>query len=138
MKQGRVEQARRHLVSWVKAHWRAGRIVGAIFADAKSAFCSVHHPRMIQTLKAQGFLPELINIIQSFLDERETYLSFNGFDSEPFSISHGLPKGSPLSPLLYLLYNNSLMAPTETQTHTPSLGFIDDVVLILRQQPTTS
>lgn len=79
---GRLSQeALIRLVSWIKAHWRAGRIVGAIFADVTSAFPSIHHPRMIHTLETQGFPLELINIIQSFLAERKTYLSFNGFDS---------------------------------------------------------
>lgn len=47
-----------HLVSWIKAHWRAGRVVGAIFADLKSAFPSVHHTRMIKSLEEQGLHPE--------------------------------------------------------------------------------
>lgn len=57
------QEALIHLTSWIKAQWRAGRVVGAIFADVKSAFPSVHHPRMIQTLETQGYPPELINII---------------------------------------------------------------------------
>lgn len=105
-------------------------MVGAIFADVKSAFPSVHHPWMIQTLETQGFPPELINIIQSFLTGRETYLAFNGCESEKFLLTHGLPQGSPLSPLLYLLYNNSLLALTDTHPFSESLGFADEVVLM--------
>lgn len=97
------QEALVHLVSWIKAHWRAGRIVGAIFADVKSAFPSVHHPWMLQILETLGFPPELINIIYSFLTGRETFLSFNGYESVNFPLKHGLPQGSPLSPLLYLL-----------------------------------
>lgn len=47
-----------HLVTWIKAQWRAGFMVGAIFADVKSAFPSVHHPRVIHTLEYQGFPPK--------------------------------------------------------------------------------
>lgn len=124
------QEALIHLVSWVKAQWRAGRVVGAIFADVKSAFPSVHHPRMLHTLETQGFPPELINIIHNFLTDRTTYLLFNGFESEQFTLSHGLPQGSPLSPLLYLLYNNSLLALTDNHPFSESLGFVDDVVLM--------
>lgn len=124
------QEALIHLTSWVKAQWRAGRVVGAIFADVKSAFPSVHHPRMVHILETQGYPPELINIIQSFLTGRETYLSFNGFESPRFSLAHGLPQGSPLSPLLYLLYNNSLLALTDTHSTSEILGFVDDVVLM--------
>lgn len=105
-------------------------MVGAIFADVKSAFPLVHHPRMIHTLEMQGFPPQLINIITSFLSQRETYLSFNGFDSQKFKLDHGLPQGSPLSPLLYLLYNNLLLRIADTHKLSTGLGFVDDVVLI--------
>lgn len=94
------QEALIHLVSWIKAQWRAGRVVGAIFADVKSAFPSVHHPRMIQTLETQGFPPALINVIHSFLTGRNTYLAFRGFESGKFPLTHGLPQGSLLSPLL--------------------------------------
>lgn len=124
------QEALIHLVSWVKAQWRAGRIVGAILADVKSAFPSVHHPRMLNILETQGFPPDLVNIVRSFLGDRETYLSFNGFDSNNFKLSRGLPQGSPLSPLLYLLYNNHLLSLADTHTHSTSLGFVDDVVLL--------
>lgn len=74
---GRLSQdALIHLVSWIKTQWRAGRIVGAIFANVKSAFPSVHHPRMLNTLERFGFHPELINVIHSFLTERKTFLAF--------------------------------------------------------------
>lgn len=124
------QEALVHLISWIKSQWRAGRIVGAIFADVKSAFPPVHHPRMLHTLEMQGFPPQLINIIRSFLEPRETYLSFNGFDSKAFPLTHGLPQGSPLSPLLYLLYNNSQLHIADTHKHSTSLGFVDDVVLV--------
>lgn len=124
------QEALIHLVSWIKAQWRAGRVVGAIFADVKSVFPSVHHPRMIQALEMQGYPPELINVIQSFLSDRKTYLSFNGFDSNPFSLTRGLPQGSPLSPLLYLLYNTSLLSITNTHSFLDSVGFVNDVVVL--------
>lgn len=99
-------------------------------ADVKSAFPSVHHPRMLNILETQGFPPDLVALIDSFLSGRETYLSFNGHDSSRFKLDHGLPQGSPLSPLLYLLYNNHLLALADTHTHSTSLGFVDDVVLL--------
>lgn len=94
-------------------------MVSAIFADVKSAFPSVHHPRMLKILETQGFPPDLIALIKSFLTNRETHLSFNGQNSSNFSLNHGLPQGSPLSPLLYLLYNNQLLALADTHTPTP-------------------
>lgn len=51
------QEALIQLVTWIKSQWRAGRMVGEIFADVKSVFPSVHHPRMIHTLENQGYPP---------------------------------------------------------------------------------
>lgn len=67
-----------HLVSWIKQQWKAGRLVGAIFADVKSAFPSVHHPRMLDMLEKVGLHPSVVNVIHSFLTNRSTFLAFNG------------------------------------------------------------
>lgn len=64
------------------------------------------------------------------MTERKTTLNFTGFTSEDFKLTHGLPQGSPLSPLLYLIYNNSLLGITDNLDHAKSLGFVDDVVLL--------
>lgn len=45
-------------------------------------------------------------------------------------MNHGLPQGSPLSPLLYLLYNNTLLSLPDSLTHSTSLGFVDDFILM--------
>lgn len=108
------QEALIQLITWIKTQWRAGRVVGAIFADVKLAFPSVHHPRMLWTLETQGFPPQLINIIHSFLSQRATLLSFNSFESKNYKLNDRLPQGSPLSPLLYLLYNNSLLSIPDT------------------------
>lgn len=67
-----------HLISWIKAHWKAGHVVGAVFAEVKSSFPAVNHPRMLHTLEMLGLHPELLNIVDSFRSCRQTYLSFNG------------------------------------------------------------
>lgn len=89
------QEALVHLVSWIKAQWRAERGVGAIFADVKSAFPLVLHPKLIHTLAMEGFPPQLLNIISSFLSQWETYLPFNGFKSRRFQLTHGLPQAPP-------------------------------------------
>lgn len=119
-----------HLTSWIRRQWSKGKIVGALFADVKSAFPSVHHPRLLNTLREKGTNNQVLNLIHEFLTGRSTVLSFNSFTSEPFDLTHGLPQGSPLSPLLYLIYNSSLLDIANNLDHAEALGFINDVVLL--------
>lgn len=123
-------EALTHLVSWIEGEWSKGNRVSALFADVRLAFPYVHHPRLLLILEKKGFHSQTLNVINNFLKNRSTALSFNGFNAEPFELTHGLPQGSPLSPLLYLLYNNSLLETTANLTHSTALGFIDDVVLL--------
>lgn len=96
----------------------------------KSAFPSVHHPRLLTTLEAKGFHSQTLNLLHNFLDNRKTTLAFNGFESRAFGLTHGLPQESPLSPLLYLLYNNALLEITDKIETASALGFIDNVVFL--------
>lgn len=113
-----------------KSEWAKGRLVGALFADVKSAFPSVHHPRLLTILERMGFHAQTINLLENFLRDRQTTLSFSGFVSTLFNLTHGLPHGTPLSPLLYLLYNTALLELTDSIETATALGFIDDVVLL--------
>lgn len=85
---------------------------------------------MLNTLETIGFQPKIINIIRSFLMERKTFLALNGFESRHYQLEHGLPQGSPLSPLLYLIYNNSLLTIPDSQTNSVGLGFVDNIILM--------
>lgn len=124
------QEALVHLVTWIKREWSKGKVVGALFADVNSAFPSVHHPRLLDTLEKRGINTQTLNIVHDFLTSRSTTLTFNGFESQSFPLDHDLPQGSPLSPLLYLLYNSSLLEVTDSIPTATALGFVDDVVLL--------
>lgn len=124
-----TEDAGISLVTWIKLKWRQGLIVTGLFLDVKSAFPSVHTTRLWYTLKKKGCPVYLRKIILAFLTNRSTKLRMQDFLSDSFDIENGLPQRSPLSPILYVLYNSSLLLPTPISPHTNSisLGFIDDV-----------
>jgi hypothetical protein len=114
---------------WVKAKWREGKVVTALFLDVKSAYPSVHPTRLINYLFHLKCPTYLVLIIADFLKDRSTTIKLDDFTSSAFPIGIGLPQGSPLSVILYILYNNSLLTKSfSTALDTVSLGYVDDVV----------
>jgi hypothetical protein len=95
----------------------------------KSAFPTVVKERMVDTLIKKDAPPYLSAIINSLLTERSTSIKMDDFISSPFELRCGLPQGSPLSPILYIIYKSSLLIdnPLDLNQDSISLGFIDDV-----------
>lgn len=104
-------------------------IVSGLFLDVKSAFPSVNYTRLWHTLKQKNCPVYLRKLIIAFLTDRSTRLRLQDFVSQSFDIGDGLPQGSPLSPILYILYNSSPLLPSDLSPDTNqfSIGFIDDV-----------
>lgn len=119
-----------HLTSWTKSKWREGKFVGALFVDVQAAFPTVHPARMVSTLSGMGICPSVCRLVQDYLANRSTTISFGDFESTPKPLTIGLPQGSPLSVILYIIYNSSLLEQSFDIPDTISLGFIDDVAFV--------
>jgi ribonuclease HI len=123
------EDALMALTMWVRRKWREGKTVTALFLDVKSAYPSVNPQRLIHSLRRKGCPAYLWKIIGRFLENRRTKLRLADYESAEFSIDKGLPQGSPLSVILYILYNSDLLIKNfDFDQDEVSLGFIDDVV----------
>lgn len=108
-RQPSVEDAFVILTSWIHRKWREGKVVSGLFLDVKSAYPSVNKTRLIDTLRRNKCPLYLTRQVKSYLDARTTSLRPQGFLSDKFNIEDGLPQGSPLSVILYILYNSTLL-----------------------------
>lgn len=125
-----TEDALTHLTTWTKNHWARGKFVGALFVDVKAAFPTVNPTCLADTLTKQGFAPGIVRLILAYLTSRSTTIMFGDFESLPKPLPIGLPQGSPLSVILYILYNSSLLMQAGDMPDTSSLGFVDDVAFL--------
>ena len=79
-----------------------------IFADLQKVFDTVDHDILIQKLNHYGIRGVANNWFSSYLQNRLQYVSINGFNSKLEHIHCGVPQGSILGPLLFLIYINDL------------------------------
>ena len=97
----------------------------AIFLDFSKAFDSVPHQRLLMKLNHIGIRGPLLQWIESFLSGREQRVVIEGHSSKWSHVTSGVPQGSILGPLLFLIYINDI---GENLT-SPTRLFADDCVL---------
>ena len=109
--------------------------VRAVFLDISKAFDKVWHKGLIFKLKENGISDKILNIITDFLSFRKQRVVLNGQASPWVSIEAGVPQGSILGPLLFLIYINDLSDDLSTTVKL----FADDTSLFsIVQNVTTS
>ena len=96
-----------------------------ISLDISKAFDRVWHKGFLANLPMFGLHRTLINWIGSFLSDRSIAVRVDGFLSNLHSINAGVPQGSVISPVLFILFINDLLTSTSSSIHS----FADDTFL---------
>ena len=107
-----------------------GLVTSALFLDVKGAFDHVSSSRLAHICQKLGLPKCLIQWILSFLQDRSIQLAFDGNIQQKRPIDIGIPQGSPISPILFLIYVSELFKNrSQDDIRTPS--YIDDIALIV-------
>lgn len=108
-----------------------GLFTGVLFLDLKKAFDTVDHTILLAKLEKYGIQGNSLGWFKSYLKDRKQICSINGRMSSAKNIKCGVPQGSNLGPILFLLYINDL--PNSLKVSKPTL-FADDTNLTCEGQ----
>ena len=101
-----------------------------VLIDLQKAFDTIDHQILLKKMKYLGFSKNTITWFKSYLCERKFKISINISYSSPASLLCGIPQGSILGPLLFLLYINDFLQGAVSD----SLLYADDACIDFQQK----
>lgn len=86
----------------------AGGQVDVVFTDIQKAFDQIDHYLLLSKLEAFGFSQNLIHLFRFYLTSRVQFVEHGGYRSQTYIATSGIPQGSNLGPLLFLIFINDI------------------------------
>jgi len=109
----------------VEAAFAAGKEVTMITMDVQGAFDALLKRRLLKRMTKQGWPLPLLRLVNSFLSDRKIRVRLEKSTTPYYGVECGTPQGSPLSPVLYMLYLAELL----NQDTELMFGYADDINL---------
>jgi len=122
------------LMKRVEEAWGRGNTAAVLLMDVKGAFPHVAKGNLIKRMEEMGFEADLVRWVESFMEERKVIMSMDGKEGDSMDVEMGVPQGSPLSPVLFVIYLSGLFGrveENEKECGSEGISFVDDVAWVV-------
>jgi hypothetical protein len=120
------------LLATIEEIWEKKKIAAALMMDVKGAFPTVNCACLLYKIHQTRMDENLVQWTDSFMSNHRVEIIMNGEPELAIETNTGLPQGSPVSPVLFLIYIADLAALIEKEVDsTVGLSFVDDVTWII-------
>ena len=116
------------LVDRITTSLDSGDLVIGIFLDLKKEFDIVDHQILIKKLFSYGIRSNKLKWFQIYLTDRSQYVTYDDFESKVLPIKYGVPQGSILWPLLFIIYMNDIF---NVSNFLFTILYADDTCVVL-------
>ena len=100
----------------------------ATFVDMAKAFDTVNHAILLQKMELLGISGNILKLLRNYLNDRKQSTLANGIASGLANVMCGIPQGSTVGPLMYIIYMNDVSTSLKYCKYQP---YADDTVLYL-------
>jgi len=101
------------LMKRVEEAWGRGNTAAVLLMDVKGAFPHVAKGNLIKRMEEMGFEANLVRWVESFMEDRKVIMSMDGKEGDSMDVETGVPQGSPVLPVLFVLYLSGLFGQVE-------------------------
>ena len=115
-----------YLLHQIRTSWGKSKIAHGLFLDISAAFDKVWHNGLLAKIEQIGISGAFLAILKSYLSNRKQCVVLDGIKSDMLDLYAGVPQGSRLGPLLFLIYINDIVEGLESEI----LIFADDCSLL--------